>query len=51
MDAPQDESPPIERGIRPLHLLLIIGVAVMTFPILLYLLFIFVFMLMPGSFD
>ena len=40
-----------DRGIRPIHLMLIIGAAAMTFPILIYLFFISAFMLMPGGFD
>ena len=47
----QDQIPPLDRGIHPVHLPLIIVAAAMTFPILLYLLFIFTFVLMPGSFD
>jgi hypothetical protein len=51
MDAPQDEQPPLDRGIHPLHLFFLIACAVLAFPIVLYLLFIFAFMLMPGGFD
>jgi hypothetical protein len=48
---PQDQNPPLKRGIHPLHLFLLIACAALAFPILLYLLFIFTFMLMPGGFD
>ena len=48
---PQDQIPLLRRGIHPLHLFFLIACAVLAFPIVLYLLFIFVFLLMPGGFD
>jgi hypothetical protein len=51
MAAPEDPNPPLNRGIHPLHLLLLIACAVLAFPLVLYLLFIFAFILMPGGFD
>jgi hypothetical protein len=48
---PQHQILPLDRGIHPLHLMLIIGAAVLAFPIVLHLFFIFAFMLMPGGFD
>lgn len=50
MTAPESD-PPLKRGIHSLHLFLLIACAAMTFPILLYLLFILAFVLMPGGFD
>ena len=50
MTAPESD-PPLQRGIHPLHLFILIACAALVFPIVLYLLFIFAFMLMPGGFD
>ncbi len=53
MDAPQDTNPPLKRGIHPLRLLLIIVLAVLTFPLIAYGLFIVAYLLiaMPNGFD
>ena len=50
MIAPES-NPPLARGIHPLHLFLLIACAALAFPIVLYLLFIFAIILMPGGFD
>jgi hypothetical protein len=50
MTAPQSNTA-LKRGIHSLHLLLLIASAVLAFPLALYLIFIFAFMLLPGSVD
>jgi hypothetical protein len=50
-DAPQNVNAPLSRGIHPLHLLFLILSAALAAPILFYALFLFLFLLMPGSFD
>jgi hypothetical protein len=50
MTAPQS-VPQLKRGIHPLHLLLLIASAVLAFPLVIYLLFMFAFFLIPGGMD
>ena len=50
MTAPSP-GPALERGIHPLHLLLLIATAVLAFPLVVYLIFILAFMLLPGGMD
>jgi len=47
----QSPEPTLKRGIHPLHLFLLIVSAALAFPLVIYLLFIFTFMLMPGGMD
>lgn len=51
MLAPHNPNPPLKRDMHPLQIMLLIVSVVLAFPLLIYLLFIFAFLLMPGGFD
>ena len=50
MAAPEPDAP-LDRGIHPLRLLLLIAIATLSAPVVLYLLLLLAFALMPGGFD